>query len=109
METRELNVSFPAPIKGALVEAAEQKNASLNDVAVSILAEHFKVKFEPTGRPYRGTTKESGVVILRRVPARLDQKIEAEKSRRTRGKTKESVIVSILAEHFKIAPVPAAA
>lgn len=102
METRELNISFPTSVKSALVEEAERDNRSLNDLAVGILADHFKVKFEPTGRPYRGTKTTSGVVILRRVPARVDQKIEAEKSRRTRGKTKEAVVVSIIAEHYGV-------
>jgi hypothetical protein len=108
METRELNVNFPEAVKGALIQEAETTNNSMNDIAVGILAAYFKVPFTPTGRPYRGTKNGSGVVILRRVPARLDQKIEAEKSKRTRGKTKEAVVVSVVAEALGVEVAAAA-
>jgi len=71
---------MPAPLKGALVRETARRGTNVNDVAAEILAEHFGVTFEPSGRRRKVLAGSSPVVLLR-VPQELKDEIHAEASR----------------------------
>src|SRR6185503_9349899 len=57
-------VRVPASLKDALVRETARRGASLNDVAVGMLADAFGVPYTPTGRR-SGLPGASPVVLLR--------------------------------------------
>jgi myo-inositol-1-phosphate synthase len=63
-------------LKEALVRETARRQASLNDVAVGLLAESFSLSYRPTGRksPLPGTSP----VLLLRVPDEIREAIQAE-------------------------------
>ncbi len=66
-----------------MAEAAQQRGASLNDLAVGILAARLAVPFTPSGR--RGTAPRGAGDVLLRMPPELKQKLAdraAQKSRK---------------------------
>jgi myo-inositol-1-phosphate synthase len=70
---------MPGPLKKALVRETARRGASLNDVAVGLLADAFDVPFAPSGRrsPLPGTSP----VVLLRVPDDLKHELEKDASR----------------------------
>ncbi len=64
---------MPPSIKQAVVDEAVARSASVNDVAVAILAERFSVPFSPSGRT-SNAAGGSGVVVLR-MPPELKRRI----------------------------------
>src|SRR5919108_4856563 len=64
-----LLVRMPASLKRALAREVARRRGTMNDVAVSILAERFGVEFEPSGRRGGSTPGTSGAVLLRVPPA----------------------------------------
>ncbi len=75
-----------------------RRGASLNDVAVGILADAFDVPFTPSGRksPLPGTSP----VVLLRVPS--DLKYELEKEARREGRSVNDVIARVLAHGLSV-------
>ena len=70
---------MPFSLKGALVRETARREASLNDVAVGLLADAFGVPFTPSGR--KSPLPGASPVVLLRVPADLKHEIEAEARR----------------------------
>jgi myo-inositol-1-phosphate synthase len=66
-------------LKGALVRETARKGASLNDVAVGLLADSFGHDYRPTGR--KSALPGSSPVILLRMPEELRDAIRAEATR----------------------------
>ena len=64
---------MPPEIKEAVVAEAKSRGASVNDVAVAVLAERFSVPFSPSGRT-SNAAGGSGVVVLR-MPPELKRRI----------------------------------
>jgi hypothetical protein len=62
-------VRMPADLKRSLAREVERRRASLNDVAVAILASRFGVAFTPSGR--RGAPPSSAGDVLLRMPREL--------------------------------------
>ena len=71
---------MPSSLKGALVRETARRKASLNDVAVGLLADYFDVSFTPSGR--KSPLPEASPVVLLRVPLDLKDEIEDEASAR---------------------------
>ena len=84
---------MPSSLKEALVRETARQSASLNDVAVGILADTFGVSFTPSGR--KSPLPGASPVALLRVPMDLKHEIEDE-ARRT-GTSENDVIVGALA------------
>lgn len=89
-------------IKEHLAADAAKREASINDVAVGILAERFKVKFEGTGR--KGPGARGSLVGSFRMPRKLDVAIYT--ARTTDAPSKRAVVERTLAEHYGIEPPP---
>lgn len=103
-----LNVSYvPADVKERLVADAVSREVSLNDVAVTILADHFGVRFEGTGRASPGAKREDGPLILR-VPESLYWKIDAAAHGRHGARTKVAFVLDVLQKHYEAAPAAVA-
>lgn len=48
-----LNEELPIDLRGALDARAKEMDITLNDVATSILSEHYQLDWKPSGFPYR--------------------------------------------------------
>ncbi len=87
-------VRMPPDLKGRLIGEVERRKASLNDVAVSILASRFGVPFEPSGR--RGTPPRTAGDVLLRMPRDLKDRLARRAGERKRST--HDLIVETLAE-----------
>src|SRR5213592_241408 len=85
---------MPAELKRLLAQEVERRGASLNDVAVSILASRYAVSFQPSGR--RGAAPRSAGDVLLRMPRELKEKLGQRAGERRR--TTNDLIVETLAE-----------
>jgi predicted HicB family RNase H-like nuclease len=103
-ETKVLNVRVAADVKENLAADASSQEASVNDVAVKILADHFAVAFEGTGRRSPGVHTTEGPLLLR-VPEDLYAAVHAAAVSRS----KTDVVESVLREHYERAAERAAA
>ena len=88
----------PASLKDALVRETARRGASLNDVAVGMLADAFAVPYTPTGR--RSGLPGSSPVVLLRMPETLKREIQAEAFRSSTNTN--DVIVRTLADGLGI-------
>jgi myo-inositol-1-phosphate synthase len=95
-------VRAPSTLKEALVRESARRNASLNDVAVGLLADAFDIRYQPTGR--RSPLPGSSPVMLLRMPDELKSAIDEEATRA--GARANDVIVAALATGLGI-PNPA--
>jgi myo-inositol-1-phosphate synthase len=93
-------VRMPLPLKKALVRETARREASLNDVAVGILADAFGVPFAPSGR--RSPLPGASPAVLLRVPS--DLKFELEKDAHREGTSVNDVITRALARGLSIPP-----
>jgi myo-inositol-1-phosphate synthase len=89
---------MPVPMKKALVRETARREASLNDVAVGILADAFDVPFTPSGR--RSPLPGSSPVALLRVPA--DLKHQLEKDAKREGTSVNDLILKTLANGLAV-------
>lgn len=100
-KTEVLNVRVDADVKEALVFDAMSRHISINDVAVSILAAHFGVSFNGTGRKSPGAFVGTGGPLVLRVPAALWRKVDAAAGRAPKGsRTKVAVVQAILRDYY---------
>src|SRR2546421_12927243 len=77
---------MPAELKRLLAQEVERRGASLNDVAVGILASRYAVSFQPSGR--RRAAPRSAGDVLPRMPRELKEKRgqrAGERRRTTKG------------------------
>lgn len=94
---------IPPAIREALVADAKEQNVSINDRAVAILAQHFKVKYQPSGMPFTEAAGSKNLAI--RGGAKLHRKIDIERARRGGG-TLRGVVLERLALHYGLEPEP---
>jgi myo-inositol-1-phosphate synthase len=85
-------VRMPPELKRRLGEEVTARGASLNDVAVGLLASRFAVDYAPTGR--KGTAPRSSGDVLLRMPLELKDKLARRASER--GKNLNDLIVETL-------------
>jgi myo-inositol-1-phosphate synthase len=91
-------VRAPSSLKEAVVRETARRGASLNDVAVGILADAFDVPYTPSGR--KSPLPGSSPVVLLRMPPELKDAIQAEAFRR--GSNTNDVILASLADGLGI-------
>ena len=82
---KDVLVRMPGELKESLAEEVARAGASLNDIAVGILAARFAVPFEPSGR--KGAPPKAKGDVLLRMPADLKEKLQTRASERGRGRT----------------------
>ncbi len=87
-------VRMSPDLKRRLAGEVERRKASLNDVAVSILASRFGVPFEPKGR--RGAPPRPAGDVLLRMPRELKDRLA--RRAEERRKTTHDLIVETLSE-----------
>jgi myo-inositol-1-phosphate synthase len=87
-------VRMPPGLKRGLALEVERRGASLNDVAVSILASRFGVAFQPSGR--RGAPPRPAGDVLLRLPRELKDRLVRRAAERR--KTIHDLIVETLSE-----------
>jgi myo-inositol-1-phosphate synthase len=85
-------------LKQALVRETARRAASLNDVAVGLLADSFGIPYRPTGR--KSSLPGSSPVLLLRMPDELHAAIQAESARA--GATANDVILRALARELDV-------
>lgn len=89
---------IPQELRSAIIADAREQNVSINEVAVRILATAFGVEREPSGRPYRG---ESGSTqLLLAVPDALRTAVRLSSARR--GATIRGIVIEVLSEHYSL-------
>lgn len=86
----------PADLKQKIVEDAERRGLTMTEVVVGILADEFRVKYEPTGRPTL-TTGDSPDLVLR-APKALRTKINV-RAAQVDG-TARGVVIETLSRHY---------
>jgi myo-inositol-1-phosphate synthase len=87
-------VRMPPDLKRRLAAEVERRRASLNDVAVAILASRFGVPFEPSGR--RGSPPRPAGDVLLRMPRDLKDRLARRAGERK--KSTHDLIVETLSE-----------
>jgi myo-inositol-1-phosphate synthase len=87
-------VRMPPDLKRSLAREVERRRASLNDVAVAILASRFGVSFTPSGR--RGAPPRPAGDVLLRMPRELKDKLARRATER--HKTTHDLIVETLSD-----------
>jgi myo-inositol-1-phosphate synthase len=92
---------MPTSLKRALVRETARRGTSLNEVALTILAETHGVPYEPSGR--RSPLPGASPVVLLRVPAELKHELEAE-ARRAQSNVND-IILRALADALGV-PLP---
>lgn len=90
----------PEEIRSALVADASTRDISINDLAVSILFEHYGLKREPTGSRF---TDGGGHNLSLRGGVALHKKIDVERAKRGGG-TLRGVVLEKLALHYNLEP-----
>jgi myo-inositol-1-phosphate synthase len=92
-------VRMPDELKETLAAEVARAGASLNDVAVGILASRFAVPFEPSGR--KGAPPKGKGDVLLRMPPALKEKLQTRAAERGRGLN--DLIVETLGERLGLA------
>lgn len=86
----------PPELRPRLVTDAETQESNLTDVILGILAERYKVEYQPTGRKTTPTGEDSPVNL--RIPQRLFQRVAAAAA--SRNRTVQRQILADLCEHY---------
>jgi myo-inositol-1-phosphate synthase len=94
-------VRMPAPLKRSLAREVARRRGTMNDVAVSILADRFGVPFKPSGRRGGSLPGSSGAVLLR-MPLQLKRAVRDAAQRA--DSTTNATIVDVLSERL-LAPI----
>lgn len=93
---------IPPAIREALIGDARQQNISINDCALSILTADYKLKWEPSAKPFVEPSGSRNIAI--RGGAKLHRKVDIERAQR--GGTLRGVVLEHLAIHYGIEPEP---
>jgi myo-inositol-1-phosphate synthase len=93
-----LLVRMPERLKRRLAREVARRQGTMNDVAVSILAERFGVPFEPSGRRGGAVPGASGTVLLR-VPAALKRALRDEAE--AAASTTNQLVVDTLSDELQ--------
>jgi myo-inositol-1-phosphate synthase len=91
-ETTSVLVRMPAKLKRRLAREVTRREATLNDVAVELLARRFGVPFHPSGR--RGSPPGDSPSVLLRIPPALRDRLRSTAAER--ATSTNAVIVATL-------------
>jgi myo-inositol-1-phosphate synthase len=94
-------VRMPSTLKRRLAREVARRESTLNDVAVELLADEFRVDFQPSGR--RGPVPGDTGVVLLRMPPELKRQLDA--AARERRSSTNKVVVETLSTRLG-APTP---
>jgi myo-inositol-1-phosphate synthase len=94
-------VRMPTTLKRRLAREVARRESTLNDVAVELLAEEFRVDFQPSGR--RGPVPGDTGVVLLRIPPELKRQLDT--AARERRSSTNKVVVETLTTRLG-APTP---
>lgn len=95
--------AVPATLREAIAADAEGRNVSLNEAAVSVLADRFGVAREPSGVPFTGASVKETMLLS--VPDELRRRIRLEAA--AQGVTMRGTVLKALAQHYGISGVDA--
>jgi hypothetical protein len=95
-----LNEVLPAELRVALDQDAEAQDVTLNDAAGAILAEHFGLAWEYSGKGYQPRAQQFKL----RVPEALHLKIRIEAALNPQTVVR-GIAVSVLADHYGLAAI----
>lgn len=90
-----LNEVLPGKLRKALDREAKAKDITLNDVAVSILARHYRVRRELSGNRYRSSSASK---FKLHVPEEVHRRIRVTAA--TDSRTVRGVALNILSSHY---------
>lgn len=95
-----LNEVLPDELRAALDREAAEENVTLNDVAGSILSEHFGIAWEISGKPYRVMASQFKL----RVPEELHLKLRMTAAL-DKGTVVRGIVISVLSNHYGLETV----
>lgn len=95
-------VKLPREIKSAVVDGVMTREASMNDILVGVLANHYAVPFTRTGR--RGYPNADKEAVLLRMTDALKYRIQLDALERRSNMN--DTICEILASHFGVGVPP---
>jgi predicted HicB family RNase H-like nuclease len=104
-QTKSVLVKMPSKIKRPLVRAAGKQKASLNDVAVTILAENLDFEFVPSDRFPASKPDPTVEDVVLRIPADGKKKIQV--AALEAGLNMTDFVNNELAKHFSVKFTPA--
>jgi hypothetical protein len=87
---------FPPKIRKALIKEAKRRNSSVNDLASSILAEHYGLERESSGARFIEPRAEGRMIF--RVPPDVHASIQGD------VRTITGLVVGTIASYFDIEP-----
>lgn len=88
----------PPALRKKMVALAKKRNVTVNEVAVSILADAYGVEREPSSRPF--SPHDGGAAMGIRMPVELRERIREDEV------TMRGLILQKLATHFGVAVPP---
>ena len=94
-----LHEALPSDLRSALDKDAKKDNITVNDAAVRVLSEHFKIEPQLSGFHYRPVAEKFKL----RVPDELHKLIRIQAAHRLQ--TVRGVSLSLLALHYGARPI----
>lgn len=95
--------AVPESLRDAITRDAESRDVSLNEAAVSVLADRFGVDREPSGAAFTGATASDTMLLS--VPDELRRRIRLEAA--AQGVTMRGTVLKTLAQHYGISGIDA--
>lgn len=92
-----LNEVLPPEMRAALEVDAQNQDVTLNDVAGAILAKHFDLEWEYSGKPYREMAQQFKLRVPEALHLRLRMNAALDKRTVVRG-----IVISVLANHYDL-------
>jgi hypothetical protein len=92
-----LNEVLPNELRKALDLTASAQNVTLNDVAGSILSDHFGLSWEYSGKSYREMAPQFKLYVPEALHLKLRMTAAIDKRTVVRG-----IVISVLADHFNL-------
>lgn len=90
-----LNEVLPEDLRAALDADAEAGDVTLNDVASSILSEHFGVPWTSSGKPYRPMADQFKLRVSESLHLKLRMTAALDQRTVVRG-----IVISVLSDHY---------
>src|SRR4051812_47457924 len=99
MEMGEILIQdVPVAVRDALIADAQARNISINEAAVSLLADIYRVRREPSTRPFRGASGSTQLLLVGPLALRDKIKIRAAKER----VPMKRLVIGHLADHYQV-------
>lgn len=96
-----LNEVLPPAVRAALEVEAQNEDVTLNDIAGSILSEHFGLPWEASGKKYRPMAEQFKLRVPEDLHAKLRMTAALDKRTVVRG-----IVINVLSNHFGLEAIP---